>query len=281
VHVYLEGDGIPWATPTRIARDPSPHTPQALRLMALDPAPSLYLGRPCYHGLAAEPGCGPELWTSARYGESVTASMTAALERALGQVQGRTSGSDTGPRLTLIGYSGGGVLAMLMAPRLPGVCRVVTVAANLDIDAWTGLHGYTRLAGSLSPARQPPLPARIRELHLAGGRDPRVPARLTREAAGGRWAGRLMVYPEFDHACCWEGAWPSILRSMERDAPECGSTEAEPQHGQSQACLSSDPGCLSMGTPAKRPESPQAPSRGPCPSAQNSSLTPMLALYSE
>ena len=35
--------------------------------MGLDPAPSVYLGRPCYLGRAADPGCHPWYWTHGRY----------------------------------------------------------------------------------------------------------------------------------------------------------------------------------------------------------------------
>ena len=63
LHVYLEGDGVPWITRTLIALDPTPRNPLALRLMALDPAPALYLARPCYNGTAKAPGCNPLSFT--------------------------------------------------------------------------------------------------------------------------------------------------------------------------------------------------------------------------
>ena len=54
--------------------------------------------------------------------------------------------------LVLIGYSGGGVLAMLLAEQFPATQAVVTVAGNLDTDAWAIEHGYSPLRGSLNPA---------------------------------------------------------------------------------------------------------------------------------
>src|SRR5689334_2705067 len=45
LHVYIEGDGQPFLSPTAVALDPTPREPLMLRLMALDPARSLYLGR--------------------------------------------------------------------------------------------------------------------------------------------------------------------------------------------------------------------------------------------
>jgi pimeloyl-ACP methyl ester carboxylesterase len=148
------------------------------------------------------------LWTHERYGEAVVSSMTAALRRALGPDKYR--------KLTLIGYSGGGVLAMLIAARLERVRRVVTVAANLDIDAWAEHHGYSRLRGSHNPATHPPLPSSIRQIHLVGGRDDRVPPCLSRPVSERQLNARFLVFPESDHRCCWERDWPSILAWLDK-----------------------------------------------------------------
>ena len=86
---------------------------------------------------------------------------------------------------------------MLSASRVPQSVAVITVAANLDIDAWTDLHGDLRLVGSLNPARQPPLPDRVVQIHYAGGRDRLVPAEIIRRgiAGRGRLRGRARVRP--------------------------------------------------------------------------------------
>ena len=61
LHVYLEGDGTPWVRKRLAAFDPTPRKPVMLALMALDALPSVYLGRPCYHGLSQAIGCTPDL----------------------------------------------------------------------------------------------------------------------------------------------------------------------------------------------------------------------------
>ena len=207
LHVYLDGDGTPWER-GRPAADPTPREPLVLRLMAVDPAPSVYLCRPCYHGLAVTPPCEPSLWTDARYSETVVASLAAAARRLLGMTN-RTE-------IVWIGYSGGGALAMLLAGRMAETAAVITVAANLDVDGWTDLHGQSRLDGSLSPARQPPLPPRIYQRHYAGGRDRVVPPRIV--AGGPILPETLMVIPEYDHTCCWVELWPRALEEVERAA---------------------------------------------------------------
>ena len=218
LHVYLEGDGSPWLHGRIVAADPTPRNPVMLRLMALDKGPSLYLGRPCYHGLADEPQCKPELWTHGRYSNAVLTSMAAALERFMY--------AGAFENLALFGYSGGGTLAMLLAERFPQTHSVVTLAGNLDPDAWATLHGYNPLRSSLNPTRQPPLNRGIRQLHFAGGQDSNIPAEMIRSAVTHQYNAGFVIFARFDHTCCWEQLWPSVLAFMVGGAyPNYGDTQ--------------------------------------------------------
>lgn len=206
LHVYLEGDGSPWLRRHVPAVDPTPHNPLMLRLMALDPAPGLYLGRPCYHGMQ-DASCTPEVWTSGRYSEKVVRSMAAALERA---ATGYSS-------IVLLGHSGGGTLAMLLAERQPKVIAVVTVAANLDTDRWAALHKQQALSGSLNPVKRPPLRQGVQQMHYAGGKDDNVPPQLVCDAAARQPGAMFKAYPEQDHSCCWREVWPEVLGALTVD----------------------------------------------------------------
>ncbi len=206
VHVYIEGDGTPWIRHRWVARDPTPHNPLALKLMRLDSSPSLYLGRPCYHGLHDKPPCEPRFWTSARYSEAVVESMAIALNALLVEL--------SLDEVVLIGHSGGGALAMLLAARLPMVRVVITLAANLDTDAWAAYHHYTPLHTSLNPARLAPLPPRILQLHLAGEEDVNVPPNLIRPVVERQYNARWQVVRGQNHNCCWEAVWPAVLAAL-------------------------------------------------------------------
>jgi pimeloyl-ACP methyl ester carboxylesterase len=206
LHVYLEGDGTPWLGPGRPAEDPTPREPLALRLMALDPAPALYLGRPCYMGLHRSLGCHPWHWTHGRYGEPVVASLAAVLERLLDD--------GTASELVLIGYSGGGALVMLLAERVPRVHTLVTVAGNLEVDRWARLHGYSPLRGSLNPADRSPLPPHVRQWHWLGDKDRDVPPDLVLPVVAREGSARVEVLENVDHRCCWEALWPQLLQAM-------------------------------------------------------------------
>lgn len=207
LHVYLDGDGTPWLQKRWIADDPTSRNPIILKLMAQDSAPSILLGRPCYHGFSHTEPCHNKFWTSHRYSAPVVESMASALVQWLET----TDFSE----IALIGYSGGGTLAVLIAPYIDQVKTVVTVAANLDVKSWSELHGYMPISGSLNPVSGPLLPSSIRQFHFTGGKDDNVPPFITDAFVKSRNGGQAIVYSDFDHQCCWAEAWPAILEKIQ------------------------------------------------------------------
>jgi hypothetical protein len=206
LHVYIDGDGTPYRDRNTIAADPTPRVPIALYLMRLDAAPTLYLGRPCYLGLAGDPGCDAGYWTLKRFSPEVVQSMAAALEFEIARSGQR--------HVTLIGHSGGAALAVLIADRVPEVDRVITIAGNLDVEGWVRLHHYSPLSGSLDPMTSAPHRLNVELIHFAGGDDQTIPAAMI-TAAASHIGGRVTVIPHFDHQCCWEAVWPSLLKTIQ------------------------------------------------------------------
>lgn len=204
LHVYIEHDGTPWIDETVVSDDPTPRTPFALELMARDSGPRLFLGRPCYFETHDDTGCSTLMWTHRRYAPEVVRSMAAALRAFVARHPFR--------RIVLIGYSGGGTLAWLLASRVPQASAVMTIAANLDTAAWTKLHAYDPLVGSLDPATQPPLPVSIVHVAYVGGRDANVPPAIVRAFAAMHPRTKVVEIADFDHRCCWIERWPELLR---------------------------------------------------------------------
>ena len=203
LHVYIEGDGKPYLTPYMVAPDPTSNLALALELMLQDPAPTLFLGRPCYLGLARDPQCSPPYWTFKRFSIEVVQSLVTVLQLELERLGPR--------RLTLIGHSGGAALALLIADRVSAVERVVTVAGNMDIADWARLHQYAPLSGSVDPMTSGRHRSDLVLLHLAGSSDHNVPSNLV-QAAAAKIGGRVVIVPHFDHECCWVRIWPDLLR---------------------------------------------------------------------
>lgn len=206
LHIYIEGDGSPWLSEHAIASDPTPHNPLALKLMVQDAMPSIYLGRPCYFGLMDSPHCLPPIWTHLRYSDQVVSSMQAALEKYLQ--------NNPYQHLIFIGYSGGGVIAMLLAQRFSATSTLITIAANLDIDAWTQYHDFSALEGSINPATQPPLPQSIKQIHFAGLRDTNVPLAIIKYVSSRQLNSSVRSMENYDHICCWEKNWPYLLKTI-------------------------------------------------------------------
>jgi len=206
LHVYLEGDGSPWLTPSIVSADPTTRNPVMLRLMALDPAPSLYLGRPCYLGLAQAEKCSAALWTHRRYSAEVVDAMSSALETFLR--------SNPFSELVFFGHSGGGTLAVLLSNEFPQTLAVVTLAGNLDIDAWADHHGFSRLQGSINPAAQQSRHGELLELHYVGSEDKNILPRFVLPRAESRPQTTVKLLKNFDHTCCWHTIWPEVLQRI-------------------------------------------------------------------
>lgn len=205
---FLDGDGRPWsADGQRPSADPTTRNPVALQLLARTPARGIYVSRPCYQGVVDE-RCAVETWTNGRYAAAIADSIAAVI----GNVARHAGSSE----IVLIGYSGGGALAVLVAERTPNIAAVITIAANLDTDAWTRHHGYLPLDRSLNPAasdRDHPWP----ELHLQGSHDTVVPAATTARYFRRFQNARQWTLDDYDHVCCWVNGWPQLFTQIQKE----------------------------------------------------------------
>ncbi len=214
VHIYFEGDGQPFLRPGIAAANPNSSQLLALQLMQQDPAPSIYLNRPCY-GVNTPPlTCTPANWTTQRYSTATIQQLQRALHTIIEQQQ------LTAAQLVFIGHSGGGAIAVLMAQKTQNVAAIITLAGNLDTDAWAQLHGYTPLVNSLNPAQQPQLPANILRWHFAGADDANIPANLIKSAAQSDTQAVFKALPNTHHNTGWQTHWPAILADLRRTLSE-------------------------------------------------------------
>jgi len=209
--VYIEGDGLAWITPTMASDDPTPRKPVSLELALRHPdghGIAAYLARPCQNVAASDWGnCKQDYWTDRRYAPEVVESSDQAIS-ALKQRYGAQ-------KLILVGYSGGGTIAALVAARRKDVVRLVTVAGNLDILAWTTQHHLLPLTGSLNPADEWAQLQNISQLHFVGGKDSVVSAEIAHayiERFPSDSRPQMRIVPEVDHSCCWVEQWPQLAR---------------------------------------------------------------------
>lgn len=115
----------------------------------------------------------------------------------------------------LVGFSGGGTLAVLMAPAVDRLCLVITLASPLDTDEWSARRGYSVMVGSQNPATTTaPLDRRIRQIHFRGADDGVVDP-----ASGAAYMQRnpdaqVTVIPGLAHGAEWADAWSERVRDL-------------------------------------------------------------------
>ncbi len=203
LHVYIDGDGTPWERNRWIADDPTARNPLILQLMNQDTVPAILLGRPCYYGLNHTDECDNKYWTSHRYSKQVINSMSQVLNTWLEKYKFN--------EIVLIGYSGGGTIAILMADKIKNISTVVTVAANLDVTKWSEFHGLSALSYSLNPAETLALDPGIKQIHFAGKDDEVVPSFIIKAYANSQKNAEYYELPGKNHTCCWDNEWKALL----------------------------------------------------------------------
>lgn len=213
LQVYIEGDGLAWASRSRPSGDPTPRHPLGLRLAAADPAANVvYLARPCmYQPTPGVARCAdPTRWTDDRFDAVAVTLMHAALDRV-----------KAAPRqpVHLIGYSGGAALAVALAARRQDVVSLRSVAGNLDPAGINRLHGVSSQPSALDIAGLAPRLARLPQIHFSGTGDGIVPSTIAERfvaRVGSSCAATVSVRAE--HESGWAEAWPALLR---RPLPAC------------------------------------------------------------
>lgn len=211
--VYIEGDGFAWERRDRRSADPTPVNPVVMEMAAVDPSPAIaYLARPCqFTGGEMARNCTSDLWTTARYSEEAVAGMSEALDA----LKRRADASE----LALVGYSGGGTIAALLAARRTDIVWIKTVASPLDTDAFTSMHQVTSLSASLNPADQAAALAVLPQIHYAGEKDDIVPVAINRRylaRMGDTRCAELVVIPGMDHV-----HWADVWASLTGEIPAC------------------------------------------------------------
>ena len=204
--VYIEGDGLAWATRTLPSNDPTPDHPLALALAAQEPHPNVvWIARPCQYLPVINPGiCPPYYWTHGRFAPEAV--------RAIDEVVTQAKAAARARRIHLVGYSGGGGVAVLVAAGRSDVASVRTVAGNLDTAAFTRLHRVSPMTGSLNPASMARRLEQVPQLHLVGSDDAIVPAIIARgyvDAMSRRDCARVVMVPGASHERGWIAAWPA------------------------------------------------------------------------
>jgi hypothetical protein len=211
--IYIEGDGKGWVTRTQISQNPTPHNPVGLYLALIDNKLSniAYISRPCqFHLSRSQKNCTSNYWASHRYSDEVIA----ATSHVISELK-RQSGAK---KITLVGFSGGATVALLVAARRDDIELIKTVAGNLDHQTFTQIHKVTPLRGSLNPSSYPNELSKVDQIHFVGEDDRVVPRQIFDsyyQLVGGG-CNKLKVVDGVSHGSGWEDHWP-ILNNIDLD----------------------------------------------------------------
>lgn len=170
INIYIEGDGLAWITRSRISKDPTPINPIGLKLMNVENSTcKIYIARPCQY-INSSKNCENKYWTSHRFNNKIIESYNEALNLIKKQYQNES--------FSLIGYSGGAAVALLVSSKRDDISKVTTIAGNLDHTFWTSYHRINPLSGSLNPINYTLQLIKIPQYHLIGSNDSIIPREI-------------------------------------------------------------------------------------------------------
>ena len=209
VAIYIEGDGLAWISSSEPSLDPTPLNPVGLRLVAVDKAPNvIYLARPCQYVWSA--ACDETYWTDKRFADEVIQATSVAIDKLI----------LPGQPVHLVGYSGGGAVAALVAARRSDVLSLRTVAGNLDHDALNRYHDVSLMPGSLNPRDVAARLAGLPQIHYIGDRDTVVPSRVSASYLQAMGSTRCAAFIHVSEASHTEG-WMEFWRNAAGKLPAC------------------------------------------------------------
>lgn len=219
---YIEGDGAAFLGKYRISTNPTPRKQMLLKLVAQDERPNVvYIARPCqYTPMELNPKCNNQYWTSKRMSEDSVQSLNEVINKLNGQ-----------HKFSLIGFSGGGSMVVLIAARNNMTKDILTISANLDHAAFTTLHNVSPMIDSLNPIEYVDKVKHIPQLHLSGGKDTVIPAFIAERfvQASDSSCVKQKIYEDASHSDGWEVMWTHILSTEQIDCQKQATSLTPPR----------------------------------------------------
>ncbi len=202
---YIEGDGSITIGRHIISDNPTPANIMLLKLASLDTRPNVvYIARPCqYTPIEFNPKCSQAYWTDKRLSEEVVESVNIVINTI-----------NDGKPISLVGFSGGGGIAILVAATNKNVKNIITIAGNLDINSFSRYHKVYALKESLNPIDYAMKISNIPQLHISGSDDQIVPSNIANaylEISGSNCVEQK-IYPNITHNEGWDKIWQDVLK---------------------------------------------------------------------
>lgn len=200
---YIEGDGRVALNRHRLSDNPTPRQKMFIELAALDKRPNIvYVARPCqYTPMELNPKCNSDYWSSKRMSNDSVESLNKVINKV-----------NNGQKFSLIGFSGGGAVAVLIAARNNNVRDIITLAGNLDHKSFTKFHRSNPITDSLNPIEYTDSVKSIPQIHISGGKDTRVPAFIAAKFVDkiNSPCATHKIYKKASHNSGWDKIWHEV-----------------------------------------------------------------------
>lgn len=204
LRLYIEGDGRAWVRAGRPSTDPTPVNRLVHQLMLQDSFRDIaYLSQPCQYVMNS--ACDRNVWTFGRYSLQVLESMNLAMDeiKRKGNYQA----------FELVGYSGGGAMALLLAAHRNDVISIRTVAGNLLPSVTNQIHGVSPMPGAMNPADFSDKLSQIPQVHFVGAEDRVIPLSISQSFAKTLKKNDCVTIQSVtaDHQHGWIEQWQRLL----------------------------------------------------------------------
>jgi predicted esterase len=208
-NIYIEGDGQTWISWSKESQDPTPTNPVSLHLASKDLSENvIYLARPCQFNPLPKSLCfDPQHWTDGRYNKLTIESM----HKALNDIKRRYN--ITG--FNLVGFGGGGSVAIILGARRNDVKSIRTIAAIFDHEAVTSKLDTRAFHNSLNPIDFAAQIAHIPQHHFIGKYDEIASSSHFYEfqkEMGKSSCLRYSIIDETAHELGWVNRWETLLK---------------------------------------------------------------------
>lgn len=142
IKFYIEGDGFSYIDKYTISSNPTPLEPTALKVALNDSYPNIvYLARPCQY--INSQNCSEFFWGEGKYSFEIINSISEAITILKGNSKSK--------QIKVVGYSGGGTIALLLGTYREDVEEIVTIAGNLNPKLLHELYEIPVMKKSLNP----------------------------------------------------------------------------------------------------------------------------------
>lgn len=212
VVIYIEGDGKAWKSKKRISTDPTPKNPLVLSLALQDKRPNIvYIARPCQYVIPINKGrnCNNKYWSSHRFSNEVIKSTNQVIDSIATKLGTKS--------VELIGFSGGGAIAALVAKRRNDISLLRTIAGNLDHKAVNKYHNVSPLSAySLNPIDEASQLKSLCQIHYLGNKDKIIPKHVISsyvESQGKKSKAIWLIVKDADHTKGWQKKWVDLLNA--------------------------------------------------------------------